>query len=119
MKLIVATILLVFSLTSVSAENPHQFSEILTQWENVKAHIENGDPMLIHNGNSPVEADWFGEFKIALFDLGARRDYMDWLGQFFGYGGGPFLEIATAEAISMMTIDDISYWITYLNRYDR
>jgi hypothetical protein len=117
--------LFLFSFNSISAENQLQsshtqdsISKALSEWENVKANIENGDSMLIYNKEYkyPREADWIMQFKYALSDLGYRSDYLVWLKQFFG-NGFP-IGTATAEVISTMTLNDISYWITYLNRFD-
>ena len=95
-----------------------QIPKILNEWENVQAHIKDGHPMLIIDNNEfLVAADWIEKFKFALYDLGQYPDYQDWLAQFFNEEYP--MKAATAEIISKMTFDDITYWITYLSRFDR
>jgi hypothetical protein len=125
MNLFLTIMIFLFSFNSISAENQLQsshthdwISKAITEWENVQAHIKNGDSMLIYSKKYqyPREADWIVQFDNALSFLGQRSDYQIWLKQFFG-NVCP-IDTATAEVISTMTLNDLSYWITYLNRFD-
>ncbi len=101
---------------SESSSGYSLISGILIAWDNVKAHLEAGDSLIITDRHgSSVAAEWVEEFKFRLFELGWRLDYQKWLREFF-HDRHPM--DLTPEMISDMTSDDISYWITYLSRCD-